>query len=325
METLKMILILVVSFLASLISTRFAINLGKRLGILDRPNPRKVHSRPIPRTGGTAILIGFMLGALVSYLLLRAQESPQELPLKGFLWLILSSFLLGFLDDKFDLNPWLKLLGQTLIASVSWILGLKVQFLTNFLPWFKGEFIFLSPLLSFLFTTFWIIGLMNAMNLIDGLDGLLSGVTLIISLIMGFIAILMGRDLLGGFALALCGASAGFLVYNFHPARIFLGDGGSLFIGASLAGLSIMGPLKTITLISLIPAILIFAFPITDTFLAIIRRLLKRKPVFSPDKEHIHHQLLKVGLTPVQAVIVLYAFTFLSSFLGFLLSLRIFR
>ncbi len=305
--------ITILSFLGGFLGTKLAIYLGHKFNILDKPDKRKVHREPIPRTGGIGIISGVLLSVLIAILIYPGEYRDVSLSL---LWVISSSFVLGLLDDIYDLKPILKLLGQIAIGSVAWFLGLRVEFLTNFLPWLSGKFIFLSPFFSFSFTVLWFVAIMNAMNLIDGLDGLLAGVSVIIGLAMSYISFSLGREFVGFITLSLVGASLGFLTHNFHPAKVFLGDSGSLQLGALLAAVSILGPLKTFTLFSIAPVILIFAIPLGDTTLAIIRRLLRRKPIFSADKEHIHHQLLRIGFNQVQAVLILYLVATIFSIIG---------
>lgn len=304
-----------------LVITPFVINFAKKYNIVDKPDIRKIHKEPTPRIGGLAIIISIILTSLF-YLTFLYIFDPNFLVLKYFkykfnqiLGLFLSFFLIlitGILDDIKDLSAIKKLLIQILIANILFFTGTKVEFfsINNY------SIIVLNDIISYVFTILWVIGLMNAINLLDGLDGLLSGVSFIISITLGLLAIINGQTVLAIIIFSLSGALLGFLKYNFNPAKIFLGDTGSLFIGLFMAVISILGYFKKATIISFIIPILIFALPILDTTLAIIRRILKKQPIFKPDKEHLHHLLLKFGLSQKQTAIIFYIITLLLSIIA---------
>ncbi len=307
------------SLLICFLITPFIINIAKKYNIVDKPDIRKIHKEPIPRIGGLAIIISIFLTSLF-YLTTLYIFDPSFLVLKYFKYkftqiigLILSFLVIlitGVLDDIKDLSATKKLIIQLLVSNILFFTGTKVEFFI-----FSPSELVLNNIISYVFTVLWVVGLMNAINLLDGLDGLLSGVSFIISITLGVLAIVKGQTVLAIIIFSLAGALLGFLRYNFNPAKIFLGDTGSLFIGLFMSVISILGYFKKATLISFIIPILIFALPILDTILAIVRRILKKQPIFKPDKEHLHHLLLKSGLSQKQTAILFYLITLLLSIL----------
>jgi UDP-GlcNAc:undecaprenyl-phosphate GlcNAc-1-phosphate transferase len=219
--------------------------------------------------------------------------------------------LVGLLDDTYGLSPKVKLLGQIVAALVAVQFGYRVEFITN--P-FNGGIIDLVDLkLSTPVTLFWIIGITNAINLIDGLDGLAAGTSAIAAVTMAVVAWSEGLPEIAVLALILAAAVLGFLKYNFNPAQIFMGDSGSLFLGFNLGALAIEGLTKGATVISLFIPIVILGIPIMDTMFAIIRRFSNGQPIFQPDKKHLHHCLLELGLSHKQTVLAIYG---INVFLG---------
>jgi UDP-GlcNAc:undecaprenyl-phosphate GlcNAc-1-phosphate transferase len=275
-----------------------------KCGAVDRPEARKVHRRLMPRMGGMAVYIGF-----VTAVLLTREITPQVAGLLAGGSLIL---LIGILDDTRGLSPRLKLAGQVAAALAVIPFGLKVEFLTN--P-FGGDAIDLG-LLAIPVTVLWLVSVTNAVNLIDGLDGLASGTSSIAALTLAAVVWIDIGNNNGGssgqgdavaLALILVAAVLGFLRYNFYPARIFLGDSGSMFLGFSVAALAVMGLAKVATFISVVVPMVVLGIPILDTLFAIVRRLFGRRPIFSPDKEHLHHRLMDLGLSHRQTVLSIYA------------------
>jgi UDP-GlcNAc:undecaprenyl-phosphate GlcNAc-1-phosphate transferase len=244
--------------------------------------------------GGLAIFLSFLIGLLV----LRPQD-PYNWPI------IIGSFIIvltGLLDDKFELSPKLKLAGQLLAAIVVVVIGgVHVEFIN--LP-FGGQLEF--GLLSVPLTILWIVGVTNAINLIDGLDGLAAGVSSIALITISFMAFLKGDAYVMSIALILLGSTLGFLIYNFHPAKIFMGDTGALFLGYMMSVVSLLG-FKNVTVLSFVIPVIILGVPISDTFFAIIRRFIHKKPLSAPDKSHLHHCLLRMGYTHKQTVLIIYA------------------
>ncbi|MGR6837138.1 glycosyltransferase family 4 protein [Syntrophomonas erecta] len=284
---------LVSAFVVALVSMPLVIKLAFRLGAIDRPNQRKVHAKPMPRMGGMAIFLAFIL---VMTCVVRVSG-----PFLGMIYGAIIIFVVGLLDDIWQLSAWVKLVGQIIAAVVAIYFGVVVQFMTN--P-FDG-FIDLG-LLSIPVTMLWIVGVTNAVNLIDGLDGLAAGVSGIAAISLGIVALLQGQSAVALAAFVLVAAILGFLPYNFYPARTFMGDSGSNLLGFLLACLAILGTAKSAALISLFIPIVILGIPIFDTFFAIIRRIHNKAPIFRPDKDHLHHRLMAMGMSHRRSVFIIY-------------------
>lgn len=293
----------VIAFIIGLFIVPLVIGFSEKKGLVDLPNERKIHSHPIPRLGGVAIWICTILSFLSLILL---SYYPHRSLLSGLLLGSSLIFLLGLVDDIYGLNAKFKFIIQLTIASIVFCLGVKIT--TLFIP-FVG-LIELHPLLSYLGTIAWIVGISNAVNFIDGVDGLAGSVIAISSVTLGLIAIsLSPADVVSSLiAFILAGSMLGFLTYNFHPAKIFMGDSGALFAGFLLATLSIMYQMKA-TDIKMYMPLLILAVPILDITFSSIRRILKGTSPFVADAEHIHHKLLKFGLSQNQAVLILVIFS----------------
>ncbi len=281
-------------------------------------NPRHLHTRALPRLGGVAIVFSFLVSVAVGLLALkffRPGEMPPSLhPLLTILPPALLIFLLGVYDDVKTAGPFVKfgvqaIAGAMLFAGGLRILDIPLLFGAHQFPWFVG----------FPLTLFWVMAITNAFNLIDGLDGLAAGSALFSTLVMFVVAVLGGMSLVSLVTLALAGAVLGFLRYNFNPATIFLGDCGSLFVGFLLSALSLQGAQKAPTLIAVAIPLVSFGLPILETTLSIARRFISGRPVFTADREHIHHKLLEHGWSHRQVVIILYGvsavFAMLSLFL----------
>lgn len=286
-------LTLLICFIASIIITPLVKKLAIKIGAVDKPNHRKVHQRIMPRLGGLAIYLSFIIGLLV----LRPEDDLAIPIVLGSLIIIIT----GVLDDMIELSAKFKLVGQLAAALVVVLGGAQVDFIN--LPFFgKLEFgMFSIPL-----TILWIVGVTNAINLIDGLDGLAAGVSSIALITISGMAILMGDTYVLSIGLLVLGSTLGFLVYNFHPAKIFMGDTGALFLGYMISVLALLG-FKNVTMISLIIPVIILGVPISDTFYAIIRRLVNKQPLSAPDKSHLHHCLLRLGFSHRQTVLLIYA------------------
>lgn len=286
---------LMICFIVSVLITPLVKKLAFAIGATDKPNARKVHQKIMPRLGGLAIYISFIIG----FLILRPSD-----PDFSAIYIILGSLMIiitGILDDKFELSAKWKLVGQLLAAGAVIFGGIKLEFIN--LPFSDKvlEFgIFSIPL-----TILWIVGITNAINLIDGLDGLAAGVSSIALITISGMAILMGDVFVTSVGLILLGSTLGFLIYNFHPAKIFMGDTGALFLGYMISVLALLG-FKNITIFSLIVPIIILGVPISDTFFAIIRRFVNKQPLSAPDKSHLHHCLLKLGYSHRQTVLIIY-------------------
>jgi UDP-GlcNAc:undecaprenyl-phosphate GlcNAc-1-phosphate transferase len=295
-----------IATMASLVTTPLIRRLCQRYKLLDVPlDGRRVHRKAVPRLGGIALYVS-CLAALsmlpfVDNLLTQTLSTlkPEFMTLFGPATLVL---LLGAYDDLRGTNAVVKFVGLGIIATVFYAMGGRVDALS--IPLFGS--VQLSPLVSFVVTVVWLVGIANAFNLIDGMDGLASGAALFSSLVILGVAISQERTLMIVVALVLCGALAGFLRYNFNPASIFLGDSGALFTGFLLAALSVLGMQKATTAVAIAVPILAFGFPMVDTAMTMARRLVSRKPVFKGDNEHIHHMLLARGWSQRRAALVLY-------------------
>ncbi|MDO4732143.1 MAG: MraY family glycosyltransferase [Bacillota bacterium] len=287
------------AFLAALLLTPVAIRLARKYNIVDVPNGRKVHSTPTPRMGGIAIYAGFVLGSL----LLAVYTRQVACLLVGSSIVMLT----GLIDDVKDISPKLKLLGQVLGALVLVYGGFTIRFITN--P-FNGSMISLG-FMAVPITVVWLVGISNAVNLIDGLDGLCSGVSMIAALSTAVVCISQGEFTAAALAGVLAAAALGFLRYNFNPAKTFMGDCGALFLGFVLGALSLMGLSKGSTVISVFIPFIILGIPVFDTFCAIFRRVYLKKPIFAADKMHLHQTLLSMGLSHRQTVLTIYALALL--------------
>lgn len=293
-------LALFIAFFITFALTPLTKKVAVYIGAIDKPNERKIHQGIIPRLGGVPIYFGFMLTMIIF-----ADMTSQMV---GILIGGTIIMIFGVLDDVKELSPKVKILGQVLAAIVLISFGVKVDFVSN--P-FGGDKIPLY-LFSIPITIIWIVGIVNALNLIDGLDGLASGIAIIAAVVLAITSWLTGLHTIL-VALCLAASTLGFLKYNFNPAQIFLGDSGSMFLGFNLGAFAIVGLTKSAALVSIFIPILILGIPISDTFVAIIRRYINRQPIFKADKGHIHHQLIALGLSQKQAVLIIYA---ISAFFG---------
>jgi UDP-GlcNAc:undecaprenyl-phosphate GlcNAc-1-phosphate transferase len=276
-----------------------------RYGVVDRPNHRRVNTRPVPRSGGLAIAAAFLAVSVV-LVLLNLQFRWIRLPLLldgGDLVALLAgaavAALIGALDDLFDLRARWQLLGQLGLAFGAVALGIGIGSVNN--P-FGGPIIRFDEVVVVAITVLWIVGMINSVNFIDGLDGLSSGIGLIAALTLGVISLTdqIGQPFVAVLCFALAGSLLGFLRWNFNPASIFPGTSGTMFIGYALAVLSILGSAKVAV------ALLVLGIPIIDAFWIIVRRLFARRSPFTPDRGHIHHRLLDLGLSHRQTVVLIY-------------------
>lgn len=285
-----------IALLVTWLVTPLVKRLALRWGAVDLPNQRKVHDRVMPRLGGIAIYIGFV----VALWLIR----PLNNELLGLLLGGTAILLVGMLDDLRGLPPVGKLVGQIAAAAIVVAAGVRVEFVTH--PFSLEETISLGWL-TVPVTIFWIIGVTNAVNLIDGLDGLAAGVSAIAAATLAVVAWKEGQMLVVYCALVLAASSLGFLRHNFHPAKIFMGDSGAMFLGYNLSVLAILGLTKSATTISLFIPVVILGIPLLDTSCAIIRRYVNNQPIFQADKAHLHHRLLAMGFSHRQTVLMIYA------------------
>ena len=296
-----MILIIVFAsaLLAALLLTPVVLRVSRTLGLYDQPGERRVHTAPTPRLGGIAVFAATVAAAGVAALVTGFGTDPGLLV--GTALGALVMFAAGLWDDLRGLAPRQKLLAQLLAASVVCLFGFRIGAVS-----LGGEPHHLSAALGVPLTILWIVGITNAFNLIDGLDGLATGIAIVALGTTLSIAVLLGRGDVAFLAAALLGALFGFLRYNFNPARIFLGDSGSLFVGFMLAVLSVSGATKSSTAVLAIVPLFALALPLLDTLLAVARRWLRGISFSTADGRHIHHRLLARGLTPRRAALVLY-------------------
>ena len=286
-------IIILTTFLTSLILTHLMIKISKNMNIMDIPNERSVHKKPTPLLGGIAICLSFLFGFI-----LFGNQNPLMISILIASFLIL---LLGIFDDIKPIKARYKFVIHILVALiVVFYGGLKLTHVDIF--GLSLNFKWMSPYITILI----IVGIINAVNLIDGLDGLCAGISSIYFLTIGVIALILnkfnGLDIILSFIML--GATLGFLVFNYPPAKIFMGDTGSTFLGLMISVIMLLG-FKTVTLTSLLIPLVLLILPITDTLFAIIRRALNKKPIGQADKEHIHHQLLK-HLSTRKTILVIY-------------------
>ncbi|MFD3158258.1 MraY family glycosyltransferase [Haloimpatiens sp. FM7330] len=282
----------------SFLITPFIKKLAVKFGAIDIPkDERRVHKKPIPLLGGLAIYISFIIVLLLKKQSLTHQE----------IGIILGATLIvigGLIDDIKEIKPYQKLLFQIGSAIILILSGVMISYITNpfskTVPWLKLNW------LSIPLTILWVVGITNAFNLIDGLDGLAAGVAFISSATIFIIAIINHRLDAATLTIILSGAILGFLPYNFNPASIFMGDTGSQLLGFLLAAISMKGAIKSATAFAIVVPILALGLPIYDTIFAMVRRKINGKPIMKADRGHLHHRLLDMGFTQKQVVVIMY-------------------
>ncbi len=301
---INILITFVLAALTSAILTPITIKLAYKVGAVDVPkDARRIHSKAMPRIGGLAFILGFFISII--YMLLTG-GIDNTTNLSGFFIGLAIIASVGFLDDVYQLKAWQKLIAQIVAAIIVIASGLRICYINIPFLTLYG----LNDVLSIIITFGWIIGVTNALNLIDGLDGLATGVSAISTLALSVIFILNGSgDLPLILTIALLGGLVGFLPYNFNPAKTFMGDVGSNSLGFILATVSMIGMAKTYTFMAIILPVVILGLPIFDTLFAIFRRVSHHKSIMEADRGHLHHKLIDAGLTQKQAVLVLYAVT----------------
>lgn len=312
-----------IAFTLGCLGTLAVTPLVKRIaawaGAMDKPNPRKVHKVPTPLWGGLGVFVSLVAAVAITLMLFPAETSTLQprhwSNLTGMALGSLMILLTGMWDDRYNMPAKVKLICQIATASVMCYFGIRIEFVAG-----SESYFYLNDWQEWIFTVFWIVGITNAVNLLDGLDGLVAGVALGSSLIFGFVSALQGQWLVMMVMAAIAGCALGFLRYNFNPATIFMGDTGSLLLGLNFAGWSIVGTLKTTLSLTLVIPILVMAVPIFDTAFAILRRGLARRPIFSPDKEHLHHRLLGLGMSQRKAVVIIYGINMMFGLAGLALA-----
>ena len=321
--TVNYIIILLVTAIIALILTPIMVVVSRRRGAVDNPNARRINKKPMPSAGGLAIFLAFVLATLV-FMPMIIQKDVWHISYFRYILPVAVGgaivVLTGFIDDIFELKPLPKMLGIVIGAVIVWAFT-DFRFDSFKIP-FGGPVIQFGPVLTLILTVLWIAAITNAINLIDGLDGLVGGVSIISLMTMGVISyfFLYDTDIFLNLTIfVLVAAIIGFFPYNYHPAIIYLGDTGALFIGFMIGVLSLQG-LKNATAVAILSPVIILGVPITDTVVAIVRRKLSGRPAMEADKMHLHHRLLAMGFTHRGAVLVVYAIATLFSLIALLLN-----
>ncbi|TCO78789.1 MraY family glycosyltransferase [Marinisporobacter balticus] len=309
----KYLFVFFIGVILSFVMTPLAKKLAHQVGAIDVPkDERRVHKKPIPRMGGLAIYLGVVGSILLGFKIfgiasvVEKSISEQQVivhQIKGMLLGGTLIVLMGIVDDIKPLPAKVKLFVQIISALVLVVFGMTIKSIN--IPFMEAAIEL--KLLSIPITIFWIVGITNTLNLIDGLDGLAAGVATIAAFSLSYVAFVNGREITAIMTLAIAGACIGFLPYNFNPAKIFMGDTGSLFLGYMLAAISIHGLVKGATAIATVVPVLALGLPIFDTTFAILRRLLNGRPIMEADKGHLHHKLLSTGMGQKRTVLILYA------------------
>ena len=311
----------ILAFIVAFMATPYTIKIANKIGAVDIPkDKRRMHTKKMPKFGGPAVILGFLVSMVYLIIVMSIEgslnlftEQQYGRKLIGLLLGIVVIAITGIIDDIKTLKPWQELLGQTIAAIIVVSFGIQIEHLD--IPFLYR--IGLNDVFSTIVTILWIIGVTNAINLIDGLDGLSSGISLISCISLLIIFLMNDSPMIATVIVtAMSGALVGFLPYNFSPAKTFIGDAGSNFLGFMLAVVSILGVAKTYTAAVIVLPVIVLGLPIFDVIFAIIRRIAKGKSikaVFKPDKGHLHHRLVEKGFTQKQAVLILYG---LSASLG---------
>ena len=299
------------AFITAFVITPYTMRLANKVGAIDVPNERRINKTPMPRLGGIAVICGFIVSIayLIATMYLEKKvdffdEENYCLKLIGFFIGVIILSITCYIDDTKSIPALVKLAGQVIAAGIVVACGVRIE-----TTWFSdmGNF---NNILTYILTIGWIVGITNAINLIDGLDGLSSGITLIACLSLLIIFALNGTAIVPIILItALAGSIVGFLPFNFNPAKTYIGDTGSNFLGFSLAVISIIGVAKTYTAIVIVAPLIVLGLPIFDTLFAIVRRIVKGKSIkaiLAPDKGHLHHRLMAKGYSQKQSVLILY-------------------
>ncbi len=321
----NVILALVIAFVVAFLTTPLSIKLAHKLGVIDVPkDTRRVHSKPIPRFGGLAIVCGSMAAMIIP----AGMNSQIKVAMIGGILM----YLLGAADDMFNLRPIVKFAGQWAIATLVFAMGVRIRFLSNIFVSLTASHdtnLMLSNTVAYIITVLWIVGITNSVNLMDGLDGLAAGTTAIMALSLAYVAYIHGIRLgMMPVCVALCavaGGCLGFLPYNFSPAKTFMGDGGALYLGYMIAVLSVISPLKRATIVGLVIPILTLAVPLFDTGFAMFRRILRHESIMKADKGHLHHHLMRAGFGQRRSVLIIYGIVGIMGMAAVLVSRELYK
>lgn len=311
-----------VAVASSLALTPLVEAVAHRIGAVDVPDERKVHTQAVARIGGVALYVGFILSVAARIVVDRVGHPeypllPVDLPLLGIALGATVVFAVGLADDLRDLRPGVKFAGQSLAAVILVASGVQIEFVGNPIG---GGLVYLDWWWAIPLTLFWVLGFTNTVNFMDGLDGLAAGVSAIAAVTFFVFAYDTGQTAAGILSALVAGLCVGFLWHNFHPAKIFMGDSGALFLGFVLSAIAMQGVMKSIAAIAFLVPIVIMGVPILDTAWAILRRWRKGQKITTADAGHIHHRLLHRGFSHRQTVLLIWAWTALLSAGG--LSLR---
>lgn len=316
---------MLISVVVAFAATPLSIRIANKFGIIDKPkDERRVHKKPIPRFGGMGIFLGSMAGLMIP----AGMNNKIAIAMLGGLLM----YVLGVIDDIFDIKPLIKFGGQIIIASIVYSLGVRITFISNYFGAAGADShanLILSAGVGYLITVFWIVGITNAVNLMDGLDGLAAGSTAIMALSLAYIAYIHGTRL-GSMPVcialvAVAGGCLGFLPYNFSPAKTFMGDGGALYLGYMIAVLSVISPLKRATVVGALIPMLTLAVPIFDTAFAMLRRMLKHESIMHADKGHLHHHLMAAGFGQRRSVLIMYGIVGIMGIVAVLISRELYK
>lgn len=304
--------IFLIGLVSALIATPLVARLALRLNAVDHPNERKVHYKATPRIGGMAIMAAMMLAVLAGVVLDHEHKHLREISSQLYVLLLTSIlvFTIGLWDDLKDISAIGKFLGQISAGLILCFFGIRIHSVV------LGGFSLSFGWISWPLTLLWIVGITNAVNLVDGLDGLAAGISLVACGVIMVFAFASNQIIMATLMLALLGSLSGFLFFNFNPARVFMGDCGSMFLGFLLAGSSVMCTTKSQTIVGLALPALALGVPIFDTIFSMLRRFVNRRGIMSPDRSHLHHRLLDMGLRHHHVVLLLYALTLITAGLG---------
>lgn len=314
-----------IGVIVSALTTPLSIKVAYKLDVIDRPrDDRRVHDRPIPRFGGMAIYLGSMAAMIIP----AGMNSNIKTAMIGGTLM----YLLGVLDDIKDLRPAAKFAGQWAIATLMFVLGIKIKFINTYILSMGGDSsarVLLSEGVAYLITVLWIVGVTNAVNLMDGLDGLAAGSTAIMALSLAYVAYIHGIRLgmmpVCVALVAVASGCIGFLPYNFSPAKTFMGDGGALYLGYMIAVLSVISPLKRATFIGAVIPMMTLTVPLFDTVFAMVRRILRHQSIMKADKGHLHHHLMAAGFGQRRSVLIIYGIVGIMGVVAVLISRGLYK
>lgn len=321
----RIIEVLIIGIVVAYVTTPLSIKLAYKLDIIDKPrDDRRVHNRPIPRFGG----LGIFLGSMTAMIIPAGLNSSIRVAMLGGLMM----YGLGVADDILDLKPMVKFAGQVITASFVYFMGIRIRFINLMLAPVEQDskvMLYFGGVIAYLITVLWIVGITNAVNLMDGLDGLAAGCTAIMSLSLAYVAYIHGIRLgMMPVCIAFCAVAAGcigFLPYNFSPAKTFMGDGGALYLGYMIAVLSVISPLKRATVVGAIIPMLVLAVPIFDTVFAMIRRVFRHESIMKADRGHLHHHLMAAGFGQRRSVLIMYGIVGIMGIVAVLISRDLYK